>query len=358
MTPSGSTGPKKFRVERVAETRWSPESTDQPFGTSFSDHMLVVEFNDGRWGPPVIQPYGPLPLQPSITSLHYGISAFEGLKAHRAPDGGVLLFRPRDNARRFQRSAARLVMPEVPEPLFLEGIRELLRVDERWVPLSGSGALYIRPVLFSVDPRIGVKAAERFLFVVFTFPFGAYFGSPVDVFVTRRYVRAFPGGTGDTKPAGNYAAALLAELEARSQGCQSVLWLDGLERRYVEECGVMNVFFVLDDRVVTPELSGTILPGVTRESIITLLRDEGRKVEERRISIDEVVAAHGEGRLRESFGTGTAATVTHIRRIWCDDQDLVLPPVDERRIGPAIRDRLVAIMTGTAPDPHGWVERV
>ncbi len=356
MTPSGSNSPQHIRIERVSESRWSPEWSEQPFGTSFSDHMLVAEFTDGRWGAPVIKPFGPLPLPPSITSLHYGISAFEGLKAHRAPEGDVLLFRPRENARRFQRSAARLVMAEVPETLFLNGIRELLRVDERWVPPSGSGALYIRPVLFSVDPRIGVKAAERFLFVVFTFPFGAYFGSPVDVFVTRRYVRAFPGGTGDTKPAGNYGAALLAEQEARTQGCQSVLWLDGREQRYVEECGVMNVFFVLDDRVVTPELSGTILPGVTRESIITLLRDEGRPVEERRIAIDEVVEAHGEGRLREAFGAGTAATVTHIRRIRCDGQDLVLPPVEERRIGPAIRDRLVAIMSGAAPDPHGWVE--
>lgn len=360
MTSGSSTpGPRSIRVERVAESRWAATQGKTPaFGRVFSDHMLTAEYRDGRWGEPVIKPYGPLPLPPSISALHYGLACFEGMKAHRSPEGDVLLFRPRENALRFQRSAARLVMPPVPEALFLEGLRELLRVDEKWVPAPHEGALYIRPVLFSNDPAIGVRAAERFLFAILTCPVGAYFASPVDVFVTRRYVRAFPGGTGDTKPAGNYGPALLAEEEARAAGCQSVLWLDAREQRYVEECGVMNVFFVIGDRVATPSLEGTILPGVTRESAITLLRDEGRNVDERRVGIDEIEKAHAAGRLLEAFGTGTAATVTHIKRIHCDGKDLVLPPVEGRKVGPAVRERLAAIMTGKAPDPHGWVERV
>jgi branched-chain amino acid aminotransferase len=352
-------GPSGIPVDRVAESRWvATDWSTVPFGSVYSDHMLVAEYQDGRWERCGIRPYGPLPLSPSISALHYGLSVFEGLKAHRSPRGDVLLFRPRENARRLRRSAARLAMPGVPESLFLDGLKALLRVDERWVPAHGSGALYIRPVLFSVDSSIRVRPAERFLFVVFTCPFAAYYTAAVDVLVTRRYVRAFPGGTGETKPAGNYAPTLVADLEARSHDCQSVLWLDGREQRYVEEAGVMNVFFVLDDRIVTPELGGTILPGVTRDSVITLMREMGHRVEERRIAIDEVVAAHREGRLRECFGTGTAATLSHVGRIHTGDDDLVLPPVEARTVGPVVRERLVAIMNGREPDPYGWLERI
>lgn len=348
-----------IRIDRVAESRWAAADWSAvPFGSVYSDHMLVAEFRGGRWEDPAIRPYGPLELFPSITALHYGLSVFEGLKAHRSPRGDVLLFRPRDNARRLQRSAARLAMPEVPESLFLDGLKALLRVDEQWVPAHGAGALYVRPVLFSVDPSIRVRPAERFLFVVFTCPFAAYYAGAVDLLVTRRYVRAFPGGTGDTKPAGNYAPTFAADREARSHGCQSVVWLDGREQRYVEEAGIMNVFFVLDDSVVTPELGGTILAGVTRDSIITLLRDTGRVVEERRVAMDEVVAAHRDGRLRECFGTGTAATLCHVRRILHGDDDLMLPPLEARSVGPLVRERLVELMNGRAPDPYGWLERI
>jgi branched-chain amino acid aminotransferase len=203
-----------------------------------------------------------------------------------------------------------------------------------------------------------VKPAERFLFVIFTFPFGTYYAAPLDVLVADRYVRAFPGGTGDVKPAGNYAPALLADLEARDAGFQTVLWLDGLTRTYVEECGVMNVFFVIGNEVVTPSLEGTILPGVTRESIMTLLHDMSVSVRERRITISEIVEAHDRGTLRECFGTGTAATISHVRRIRYGNRDLELPPVDGRTVGPAVRARLVAIATGQAPDPHGWLHAV
>jgi branched-chain amino acid aminotransferase len=348
-----------FTVERVARSRWvATDWSTVPFGSVYSDHMLVAEYRDGRWGEAAVRPYGPLPLLPSISALQYGLAVFEGLKAHRAPSGDVLLFRPRENARRLQRSAARLVMPDVPEALFLEGIKALIHEDEKWIPAHGAGALYIRPVLFSADASIRPKPGDQFLFVVFSCPYASYYPPALDVLVTRRYVRAFPGGTGDIKPGGNYAPTFLADVEARARGCQTVLWLDGQEHRYLEECGAMNVFVVLGDRIVTPELSGTSLPGVTRDSVITLLRSLGHRIEERRIAIDEVVAAHDDGRLRECFGTGTAATLADVRRIHLDGQDLVLPPIDQRTIGPFVRDRLVGIMSGREADAHGWLERV
>ncbi|MGH9365087.1 MAG: branched-chain amino acid aminotransferase [Thermoanaerobaculia bacterium] len=358
-----TTNLSEIRIEPVQVSRLpGVDLGNVPFSSVFSDHMLVAEYRDGAWGQATIRAYGPLSLAPSISALQYAVSVFEGLKAHRMPTGEFALFRPRENARRLNRSALRLAMPEVPEALFLEGLRRLVHLDQKWVPAAAAGALYVRPCYFSVDESIRPKPAERYLFVIFTFPFGAYFPAPVDVLVTERYVRAFPGGTGDVKPAGNYAPALLADKEARDSGLSTVLWLDARERRYVEECGVMNVFFVLADRggprVVTPELSGTILPGVTRDSVLTLLRETGVAVEERRVSIDELLAAHGQGTLRECFGTGTAATLSHVRRIRYRDRDYELPPVEARAIGPAVREQLVAIATGRAPDRHGWLERL
>lgn len=346
-------------IERVAHSR-VPEVdlANVPFSTVFSDHMFAAEFHDGHWSEGRIQPYGPIPVFPSISALHYGISVFEGMKAHKSADGRPLLFRPRDNAQRLNRSAARLAMPIVPESMFLEGLRELVRLDQAWIPAADMGALYIRPILFSVDPSIRVKPADRFLFIILTFPFAAYFAAPVDVLVSEHYVRAFPGGTGDTKPAGNYAAALLPDQQAREAGFNAAMWLDAQERRYVEESGVMNVFFVLRDQVVTPSLNGTILPGITRDSVITLLRDLGYRVKEDRISIEEVFRSYEQGTLLECFGTGTAASVSHVRRIRYQDRTLELPPIEQRKVGPAVREKLLAIMTEKEPDPHGWVERI
>jgi branched-chain amino acid aminotransferase len=349
----------EVRVEPAHASRLPEvDVANAAFSSVFSDHMLTATWTAGAWEPSVIRPYQALALPPSITALQYGISVFEGLKAQRTPKGETVLFRPRDNARRLNRSAARLAMPAVPEELFLDGLRQLVRLDRAWVPPAGKGALYIRPCLFSVDPSIRVKPADTCMFVIFTFPFGAYFAAPVDVMVSERYVRAFPGGTGDVKPAGNYAQALLAEREALGAGCQTVLWLDAVHRRYVEECGVMNVFFVIGDEVVTPALEGTILPGITRDSVITLLRDMDVPVQERRVSIDEILVAHERGALRECFGTGTAATLSHVRRIRYGDRDLELPPIEARAVGPAVRARLVAIATGRAPDPHGWLDMI
>lgn len=347
------------RINRVANSRVQEvDFATVPFSSAFSDHMFSAEFQDGHWSDGLIQPYGPISVPPSISALHYGISVFEGMKAHKSADGHPLLFRPVENARRLQRSAARLAMPTVPESLFLEGLRELVRLDQAWIPPADVGALYIRPILFSVDPSIRVKPADRCLFLILTFPFGAYFSAPVDVLVCERYARAFPGGTGDTKPAGNYAGGLLADQEAREAGFTSVMWLDAQERRYIEECGVMNVFFVIGEDVVTPPLSGTILPGITRDSLITLLRDMGYRVREERIAIDEVFRSYERGELRECFGAGTAATVSHVKRIRHKDRTIELPPVEQRKLGPFVREKLLAIMTGRQEDLLGWVERI
>jgi branched-chain amino acid aminotransferase len=349
-------------VERAVSRLAGIDLSDVAFSAVFSDHMLMAEYRDGAWLEPVLRPYGPLALAPSASVIQYGLCVFEGLKAQRGSDGAVRLFRPRENAARLNRSARRLAMPDVPEPLFLDGLRALIRLDQEWAPPAGSGALYIRPCLFSTDESVRVKPAERFAFVIFTFPFSAYYAAPVDVLVASRHVRAFPGGTGDVKPAGNYAPTLLADREARASGFDAVLWLDGPERRYVEECGVMNFFAVIEEagalRLLTPDLGGTILPGVTRDSAIALARDMGLDVDERRIAVDELVEHHRAGRLRECFGTGTAATLVHIQRIRHGELDLVLPPVEARTVGPAIRERLMAIASGREPDRFGWVETV
>jgi branched-chain amino acid aminotransferase len=350
--------PPALTIRRAAVSRASQvaEAAQIAFSSVFSDHMLVARFSDGRWQEAAIREYGTLPLAPNISSLQYGLSVFEGLKAHRTISGGVALFRPDANAARLNRSAARLAMPAVPQDLFLHGLRELVNLDRDWVPAPDRGALYVRPCLFSIDPSVRVKAPDECLFVIFTFPFTHYYTGSVDLLVSEHYVRAFPGGTGDVKPAGNYAPTLVAERGAREAGMHSVLWLDGLERSYIEECAVMNVFFVIGDTVITPPLGGTILPGVTRDSALTVLRDLGVSAVERPIALKEVFAAAADGSLRECFGTGTAATLSHVRRIRHGDREIGLPPASEDSIGSVLRRQLVGIATGQIPDKHGWLD--
>jgi branched-chain amino acid aminotransferase len=327
-----------------------------PFSSVFGAHLFSATWRQNRWDEGSIRPYGPLSLPPNISALQYGLSVFEGLKAQRMPDGRVALFRPALNAQRLNVSAQRLAMPQVPETLFLDALRQLVQLDQAQVPEHGRGALYVRPCLFSIDPSVRVKPPEECLFVIFTFPFTRYYSGAVDLLVSEKYVRAFPGGTGAIKPAGNYAPTLVAEREAQEAGCHSVLWLDGVHRSFVEECGVMNIFFVLDDEVVTPPLEGTILPGVTRDSALTLLRDMGMRVAERRVSIEEIVQAHGTGRLRECFGTGTAATLSQIGRIRYREKDLHLPAGSPGGIGSQLRDRLNGIASGAEPDRYRWLD--
>ncbi|MDE3156726.1 MAG: branched-chain amino acid aminotransferase [Acidobacteriota bacterium] len=346
-------------INRVPESRLASSRWQQaPFGTVFTDHMFLASYMDGAWGHPRIEPYGPVELWPSLSALHYAQSVFEGLKAFRQDNGRVVLFRPAANAARFSRSMTRLAMPPVPEDLFLEALHRLVALDAAWVPAADQGALYIRPFAFGADEGIRARPADRYLFMIIACPAGAYYDKPVKVRTMPQFSRAFEGGTGDVKPAGNYAPALLAEQLARAAGADSVLWLDGREHRWVEECGVMNVFFVIDGTVVTPALGGTILPGITRDSVITLLRDQGYAVDERRIAIDEVFEAADHGRLQEAFGVGTAAVVSPIAGIMHEGHAAQLPPVDRWTVAPFAKTRLADLRRGAAEDTHGWMVAV
>jgi branched-chain amino acid aminotransferase len=256
------------------------------------------------------------------------------------------------------RSAERMVMPAIPESLFLDGLKELVRVDIGWIPAKEGSALYVRPLLFANDDFIGVRPSDSYKFVILTCPVGPYYSEPVKLWVTREYVRACAGGTGEAKTAGNYAASYYAQRQAQDRGYHNVLWLDGKDHRFAEECGTMNIFFVIDGVAVTPALSGTILRGVTRESAVTLLRDMNVPVEERKIAIEEIREAHAKGKLQEAFGAGTAATISPVIQIGSEEGVLQLPPVGERRVGPALLKRLDDIRLGRVEDPYGWMEEI
>ena len=348
-----------IKVTRTTASRLSEVDFDNiAFGKVFSDHMLVADYRDGEWQAPEIVPYGTFRLAPATTALHYGQSIFEGMKAYRNAAGKPVLFRPRANFERMNRSAARMVMPPVPEALFLDGLKALVRVDSEWIPTQADSSLYIRPLMFANDDFIGVKPSDAYKFVIFTCPVGKYHSEPVKLWVTREFIRAAAGGTGEAKTAGNYAASYYAAKQAQDNGYHNVLWLDGNTHRYIEECGIMNVFFVIDGVAVTPELSGTILRGVTRDSVITLLGDMNVEVQERRVSIDEIHEAHDAGKLDEAFGAGTAATILPVIEIGSSERVLKLPPDEERKIGPALLKQLTDIRRGLAEDTHGWVETV
>lgn len=325
------------------------------FGCTFSDHMLVADWEAGHWNPPQIAGFAPICFSPALTPFHYGQALFEGFKAHRTEQGGVALFRPRDNWVRMNRSAARLAMPEIPEDLFLEGVAQLVRLDRDWIPHREGGSLYIRPVYFGTDETLLVRPANRYRLIVITSPVGPYFSQPIRLLAEERFVRAFPGGTGDTKAAGNYAGGLLAARLAQDKGFHNVLWLDGVERCYIEESGVMNIVFVLDGRVVTPPLEGTILAGVTRDSCLVLLREMGIPVEERRITIDEVFTVHAAGKPVEAFGVGTAAIVAPVALIRYRDSEISFPVASDSSVAAKLRSRLVAVQTGHEQDTHHWL---
>ena len=350
---------QNFKIQTVNTSRVHEVDMDNiPFGRIFSDHMLVAKYKNGAWQTPEILPYGQMNFTPSISALNYGQSVFEGMKAIKGPTGDVLLFRPEDNHRRMNRSGGRLCMPEIPESIFLDGLRELIRLDKAWVPNSDQGSLYIRPLYFATDEYIGVKASDSYIFTIFTCPVGAYYKEPVNLLATTEFVRAATGGTGSAKAAGNYAASLLPDKIAKSQGYHNVLWLDAREHQYIEECGTMNVFFVIEDKVVVPQLTGTILAGITRDSCIRLLKHKGYTVEERPISIYELQAAHNAGILKEAFGTGTAATISHIAKVGFAGSDMVLPPIEKRTIGNWLSKTLMNIKTGEAEDAFDWVEKI
>jgi branched-chain amino acid aminotransferase len=328
------------------------------FGDIQTDHMFLMNHEAGRgWFDPRIEPYGPISLDPAAMALHYGQEIFEGLKGYRGIDGALYLFRPLENFKRMNRSAARLCMPELDLGFCMEALQRLILLDQDWVPRSRGTSLYIRPTMLATEPHLGVRPAHAYLFYIIIGPVGAYYKeglNPVKIYVEGEYVRAAIGGTGAIKTAGNYAASLLAAEKAKEKGFTQVLWLDARERRYVEEVGTMNMFFVIDDEVITAPLNGSILPGITRDSVIQIVRHWGQRVSERSLAIDEVIAAARSGRLKEAFGTGTAAVISPVGQITFKGEDHVVAGGRMGELSQRLYNEIVAIQYGEKADPWGW----
>ncbi|ACG78772.1 branched-chain amino acid aminotransferase [Phenylobacterium zucineum HLK1] len=330
------------------------------FGKVFTDHMAMAWWRDGEWTAPRITPRRPLALDPAAAVLHYAQEIFEGMKAYRTEEGEVLLFRPEVNAKRFARSAERMAMPQVPEALFSAAVEALIRTDRDWIP-SGEGSLYLRPFMIATEAFLGVRPATEYLFCVLACPVGAYFkggAKPVTVWASTTFTRAAAGGTGAAKCGGNYAGSLIAQAEAIRHGCDQVVFLDAAEHRWIEELGGMNVFFLVDGTLITPPLTGTILEGVTRSSLLTLAREEGLKVEERPYDFETLKADAASGRLTEAFACGTAAVVAAIGEVRHAAGAFAIAGGVEGPVTSTLRRRLTDIQRGQAPDPHGWTRRV
>lgn len=350
---------QEIRVELTKTPKTKPvDETKLGFGRIFTDHMFVMNYDEGEgWHDPRIVPYGPIEMEPSAMCLHYGQSVFEGMKAYRTADDRILLFRPEKNMARLNVSNERLCIPKIDEEFAKNAIAKLVSIEKDWVPHAEGTSLYIRPFIFGIDPHVGVHPAAHLLFIVICSPVGAYYPeglNPVKIYVEKNYVRAVRGGMGYTKTAGNYAASLKAQDEAEKQNYTQVLWLDGIERKYIEEVGTMNVFFKIDDEVVTPALQGSILSGITRMSCIEILRSWGMKVTERPIAIDELAAAARDGRLKEAFGSGTAAVISPIGELKWGDEVMT---INNGEIGPVsqrLYDTLTGIQWGKIADPFGW----
>jgi len=349
----------KIQITKTTASKAKPDERALGFGKYYTDHMLIIDYTAGiGWHDARIVPFGNLPLHPAAVVLHYGMEIFEGLKAYRTADGSVQLFRPMDNIRRMNASAGRLSLPQVPEDLALAGITELVKVERDWVPHEEGASLYIRPFMIGLDAQLGVHSSKHVQYVVVVCPVGAYYPeglAPVKIFVEERDVRAVKGGTGMAKTGGNYAASLRAGHQAEQKGYSQVLWLDGVHRKYIEEVGAMNVMFKVAGKILTPDLNGSVLDGITRRSCIQLLKDWGYEVEERRISADELFAAAQNGTLEEAWGTGTAAVVSPIGELAMGELKVT---VSNNRIGEITQklyDNLTAIQWGRQEDPHGWI---
>jgi branched-chain amino acid aminotransferase len=359
--------PPSFAIERnaapVAPADRAKLLADPGFGRVFTDHMAVVRYSEGKgWHDAKITARQPLMIDPASAVLHYAQEIFEGMKAYRLDDGTMAMFRPDANARRFNTSAKRLAMPELPEETFLESVFQLVRTDREWFPTVAGGSLYVRPFMFANEAFLGVKPSSEYLYLVIISPVGGYFKSgatAVSLWISQNYTRAAPGGTGEAKCGGNYASSLVAQAEASKHGCDQVVFLDAAEHRWVEELGGMNVFFVFEDgTMVTPPLSGTILPGITRDSLMKLARDEGLTVREEPYSIDQWRGDAESGRLTEAFACGTAAVVTPIGSVKSPDGEFKMGAGGPGQLTQRIKQKLIDIQRGAAPDRHGWVRRI
>jgi branched-chain amino acid aminotransferase len=336
--------PIEIAVEKTRNPKTQPPTDNLGFGRFFSDHMLLCEYANDKWGTPRIVPYGPLPLDPGASVLHYGQALFEGMKAFRGEDGKIRIFRPKMNWNRMVQGAARLAMQAPPEDIFMASIKKFTEVEADWVPKAKGTSLYLRPTLIGTEGFLGVRPSTSYLFYIIGSPVGGYYGEGIEavkIWVEKKYSRSAPGGIGAVKAGGNYASSLLAATEAKKKGFSQVLWLDSSQHRFVEEVGTMNVFFVIDGKVITPALGGTILPGVMRDSALQVLRASGRTVEERQISLDEILMAHERGLLTEVFGTGTAASVSPVGQLGFEERTIT---INDGRPGPVARE-LYATLT-------------
>lgn len=352
----------KLEKDDASGLKEKPDESNLGFGNIFTDHMFVMAYDEGKgWHDPVIKKYQNFSLDPAAMVFHYGQAIFEGLKAYRGAGDQIFLFRPTDNLARMNSSAERMCMPPLPADVVFEGLKKLIRLDADWVPSAKGATLYIRPTMIATDASLGVRPASKYLFYIILSPVGAYYAegfNPVKIFVTDKYVRAVPGGVGHAKTAGNYAASLMASMEAQKKGFTQVLWLDALERKYIEEVGTMNIFFRIGDELITPPLGGSILPGITRDSVLRLTRDMGIAVSERQISIDEVVAASENGTLKEVFGAGTAAVISPVASLYYKGKECKVNGGQTGELAQRLFDEMQNIQYGHQQDPYGWVVKV
>ncbi|PCJ23616.1 MAG: branched chain amino acid aminotransferase [Flavobacteriales bacterium] len=329
------------------------------FGKEFSDHMFIADYKGGEWQNLKIVPYAPITLSPACAAIHYGQSVFEGMKAYKNESGEIFLFRPEENAKRINKSAARLCMPQIPEELFMEAVKQLVEIDSDWIPAIEGSSLYIRPYLFASEELLGVRPADEYKFIIFTAPVGGYYSEPVHVKIETEYSRACEGGVGFAKAAGNYAAALYPAKLGQEQGFRQLIWTDAKEHKYIEEAGTMNIMFHIGDTLITPNTDlETTLAGITRDSVLVLAKELGVKVEERRVSVDEVIEAAKNGALKDVFGTGTAATIAQISSITYNGVKYDLPAIESRTLSNEIAKELQDIKRGRAEDTHNWIYRI
>lgn len=349
----------EISTTRIESSRLHEVSLENvSFGKYFTDHMLEADYEDGEWKNIEIKPFQHLLMLPTNAALHYGQSIFEGIKAYKMPNGEAALFRPQDNFHRFNLSAIRMQMPPVPEELFIEGIKQLVALDADWIPDFADHSLYIRPIMFAADEILGVRPSETYKFMIVLSPAGPYAVQPMRIYVEEESVRSAPGGVGFAKTAGNYAASMYPAAQARKMGYDQVLWMDAIEHRYVQEIGMMNVFFIIGNTAITPDLkAGTILEGVTRDSALVILAEIGYEVQERPISIEEIMETYQNGELKEVFGTGTAATVAPIKELRYKDY-VMLFETETWTASPELKKRLTAIRHGYTADIHGWLVKV
>ncbi len=327
-----------------------------PLGTTFTDHMFICDYENGEWVNPRIEPLGLIPTHPAAMALHYGQAIFEGMKAYKDTEGAPMLFRPEENAKRLNKSADRMGMPHIPEDLFVEGLKVLVGLEHNWIPPTDGSALYLRPFMYADEPFIGMRAATHYKFIIMASPAGPFFSKRIKLWAEKQFIRAAQGGTGEAKAAGNYAAAIRPTELAKAKGYDQVLWLDAAEHNYIQEVGTMNIFFKINGEFITPELDGSVLHGITRASVIEMLRAMNFTVTERKITIDEIKTASENGTLEEAFGTGTAVGIAYIQEIGLEDETIHVS--DESPIGLEVNDTLNAIKTGKLDDQFNWMTKV